>query len=84
VSKVSKSAIEGIEKVGGRVKSVYYNRLGLRVLLKPEKFHPALVPRRARPVPKDMPYYTNYENRGEFSPEIQMMEIEARQQQENE
>ena len=49
----------------------------LRVLLKPEKFEGEL-PRRARPPPKLMPYYVDYENRGEFSPQMQLQELQQR------
>ena len=64
VSKASKTAIAAIEKQGGKVTCAHYNRLGLRVLLKPEKFEGRTIPRRARPPSKLMPYYTNPENRG--------------------
>ena len=68
VSGASNSAIDAIEKCGGTIASVYYNRLGLRVLLKPEKFEGlGPLPRRARPPPKLMKYYTSDEKRGEFS-----------------
>ena len=68
VSGASNSAIDAIEKCGGTITSVYYNRLGLRVLLKPEKFEGlGPLPRRARPPPKLMKYYTSDEKRGEFS-----------------
>ena len=40
-------------------------RLGLRALLKPHTFEGPL-PRRARPKPKDMPYYTSFSNRFGF------------------
>ena len=49
----------------------------LRVLLKPEKFEGEL-PRRARPPPKLMPYYVDYENRGEFSPQMQLQELQLK------
>ena len=65
VSQASKSAIHAVEQSGGTIKTVYHNRLGLRVLLKPEKFEGNL-PRRARPPPKLMPYYVDYANRGSF------------------
>ena len=73
----SKSAIKAVEQSGGSIKTVYHNRLGLRVLLKPEKFEGEL-PRRARPPPKLMPYYVDYENRGEFSPQMQLQELQQR------
>eukprot|EP00164_Ancoracysta_twista_P010558 GFYU01015969.1.p1 GENE.GFYU01015969.1~~GFYU01015969.1.p1 ORF type:complete len:262 (-),score=60.47 GFYU01015969.1:133-918(-) len=63
VSRASKSAIEKIESAGGNVTTKYYNKLGLRALLKPEKFD-GVLPREARPPPKKAPYYESYENRG--------------------
>ena len=45
----------------------HYNRLALRLLLKPQKFV-APYPRRARPSPKLMSYYTSDEHRGYLSP----------------
>lgn len=38
VSQASKKAIEAVEKQGGCIVTAYYNRLGLKVLLKPERF----------------------------------------------
>ncbi|KAJ0403962.1 hypothetical protein P43SY_009455 [Pythium insidiosum] len=69
VSQASQTAIEAIEAAGGNITTVYFNRLGLRSLLKPHKFE--ALPQLARPAPKKMPYYTSYENRGYLSPEIQ-------------
>lgn len=108
----SASAIEAVERMGGFVTTVHYNRLALRALLKPHKFHMKpenmlaaeaaeyaaefgddeeeddgdgevdtaemdihdlhLLPRRARPPPKYMPYYTNYEKRGYLNPKVQL------------
>jgi len=51
---------------------VYHNRLGLRALLKPEKFD--IIPKAARPTPKKMDYYTRHEKRGYLSAEIQAAE----------
>jgi len=70
ISRASKSAIAAIEAAGGRVTTVYYNRLGLRTHLMPHKFEH--MPRRARPTPEIMPYYTSFENRGYLSPEMQL------------
>ena len=78
VTQASKSAIEAVEKSGGSIKTVYHNRLGLRVLLKPEKFAGKALPRRARPPPKLMPYYVDSANRGEFSPQVQLREAQRR------
>lgn len=64
VSKASQTAIEAIERQGGKVTCAHYNKLGLRVLLKPEKFEGKYVPRRAQPSSKLMPFYTSVENRG--------------------
>ena len=45
--------------------TVYFNRLGLRVMLKPHKFDPNRVPRFAQPtLLRDRPYYKSEENRG--------------------
>lgn len=45
----------------------HYNRLALRLLLKPQKFIPPY-PLRARPPPKLLAYYTSDEHRGYLSP----------------
>ncbi|RHY21838.1 hypothetical protein DYB32_009697 [Aphanomyces invadans] len=67
-------AIEAVEKAGGSIKSVYYNRLGLRALLKPHKFEGKPMPQLARPPPKKLGYYTDFEKRGYLSAEIQTQE----------
>ena len=68
VSKASQTAIQAVEKQGGRVITAHYNRLGLRVLLKPEKFEDRPLPRRALPNKKLMAYYLNPKNRFVLSP----------------
>ena len=73
ISRASAGAIEAIEKVGGEVTAVHYNRLALRALLKPEKFD--IIPKRASPPPKLMQYYTDYDNRGYLSPEVQLKKL---------
>uniref|UniRef100_A0A7S2V348 Large ribosomal subunit protein uL15/eL18 domain-containing protein n=1 Tax=Fibrocapsa japonica TaxID=94617 RepID=A0A7S2V348_9STRA len=78
VTRASKEAIKAVEEKGGSVVCSYFNRLGLRAHLFPHKFHPALVPRRAAPPPKIMPYYLDYNNRGYLSPEIQLKKIEEK------
>ena len=80
VSQASQSAIEAVEKQGGQIKSVYHNRLALRALLKPHKFEGKIVPRRAKPTPKLMSYYTDYKNRGEFSSELQLKQVTSSDQ----
>ncbi|GBG68275.1 hypothetical protein CBR_g2823 [Chara braunii] len=54
VSRVSATAKEAVEKAGGRVTRVHYNKLGLRALLKPQWFAKKgrLLPRPARPPPR--------------------------------
>jgi large subunit ribosomal protein L15 len=74
VSQASGSAIEAIEKAGGTVTCVHFNALALKSLLKPERFEGPL-PRRARPPPKLMPRYLDYDRRGYLSPEIQMRNL---------
>ena len=48
VSQASAKAIEAVEKQGGRIVTAYYNRLGLKVLLKPERFEGKLRQREGR------------------------------------
>eukprot|EP01018_Ginkgo_biloba_P001574 Gb_40473 [translate_table: standard] len=57
VSRVTVRAKEAVEAAGGSVRRVYYNKLGLRALLKPEWFEKKgrLLPRPARPPPKQLP-----------------------------
>ncbi|KAJ8607372.1 hypothetical protein CTAYLR_010774 [Chrysophaeum taylorii] len=71
VSRASKTAIEAVESAGGTVTCAHYNRLALRALLKPDKFHPLLFPKRARPPPKLMGRYLDWDERGEYSPGVQ-------------
>ncbi|XP_010520285.1 PREDICTED: uncharacterized protein LOC104799448 [Tarenaya hassleriana] len=54
VSRVTVRAKEAVEAAGGSVRRVYYNKLGLRALLKPEWFEKKgrLLPKAARPPPK--------------------------------
>ncbi|CAN7100997.1 unnamed protein product [Brassica rapa subsp. narinosa] len=54
VSRVTVRAKEVVEAAGGSVRRVYYNKLGLRALLKPEWFEKKgrLLPKAARPPPK--------------------------------
>mmetsp|Transcript_17090 Transcript_17090/g.20119 ORF Transcript_17090/g.20119 Transcript_17090/m.20119 type:complete len:245 (+) Transcript_17090:11-745(+) len=70
VSRASASAIEAIERVGGTVTTVHYNQLALRALIRPESF--LVLPKIAKPPPKLMPYYLDYQNRGFLSPEMQL------------
>ncbi|ETV74044.1 ribosomal protein L15 [Aphanomyces astaci] len=74
VSQASQGAIEAVELAGGAIKSVYFNRLGLRSLLKPHKFDGKPLPQLARPPPKKMGYYTDINKRGYLSAEIQAQE----------
>ena len=50
VTRVSARAKKAIEAAGGVVREVYFNDLGLRALLKPEKFE--TMPARAHPPPR--------------------------------
>ncbi|KAK4780326.1 hypothetical protein SAY87_016432 [Trapa incisa] len=54
VSRVTVRAKEAVEAAGGSVRKVYYNKLGLKALVKPEWFEKKgrLLPRPARPPPK--------------------------------
>ena len=59
VSQASAAAREAIERAGGSVTTVYYNKLGLRALLQPDWFAKKgrLLPRPARPPPKLAPRF---------------------------
>lgn len=70
VTRASKSAIAAVERAGGSVTSVYHNKLALRAHLRPEKF--LVLPKTAKPPPRLMPYYLDFNNRGFLSPEIQL------------
>ena len=51
ISRASKEAIQAIEGNGGKVTTVYYNKLGIKYLLKPEQFGTTKrIPRPALPV----------------------------------
>mmetsp|Transcript_21538 Transcript_21538/g.49714 ORF Transcript_21538/g.49714 Transcript_21538/m.49714 type:complete len:213 (+) Transcript_21538:447-1085(+) len=74
VSRASTAAIEALENVGGQVLTVHYNPLALRAMLKPEAFQE--IPKRAKPPPRLLPYYTNWNrNRGYLSPQAQLQEL---------
>jgi len=63
VTKATKQAIAAVENLGGKITTRYYNILGLRALLRPEKF--AKIPKFAAPVrKKDIEYYSDPKNRG--------------------
>lgn len=71
LNRASTTAIEHIEAKGGTVECVHYNRLALRVHMKPHRFQ-VFRPRQARPPPKLQPYYTSYHKRGYLNPQVQM------------
>jgi len=66
VQLATKPAIEAIERAGGKITTVYYSRLTLRGLLKPEKIlaKNRLLPRPSLPPPKLMAKYLDEEKRG--------------------
>jgi len=68
----SEGAIAAVEAAGGSVVAVHYNKLGLRGLLKPEKFEEGMLPRQARPPPKMLEFYTQFKHRGYLSQEVQL------------
>lgn len=74
-TRASARAIEKVEQAGGVVQVSWYTRLGLRALLKPEKFEGGIVPERARPPSKYIEYYTSDEQRGYLSPKMQMRKL---------
>lgn len=70
MAQASQTAIRAVEANGGSLVSSYYNALGMRALLYPHKFD--VLPRRARPKSKHMPYYLDHKNRGYLSTEMQL------------
>ena len=78
VSDATPAAIRAVENAGGTVTCAHYNRLAMRALLKPQKFLNRIYPRRARPPPKLMPRYLDFNHRGEYSPEIQLRNQQLR------
>ncbi|KAG0741671.1 hypothetical protein G6F57_007645 [Rhizopus arrhizus] len=69
VSRASQKAIEAVEKAGGKIMTRYYNALGLRSLIHPEKF--AQLPKLAAPLRKeDIKYYNDPKNRGYLAQEL--------------
>lgn len=50
ITRATKAAIEHIESIGGKLTTVYYNALGLRVLTRPERFFK--IPKFAAPTRK--------------------------------
>lgn len=76
ISRASEEAIKAIEDTGGEITTVHYNKLALRALIKPEKFD--VIPKRARPPPKLMQYYTDYDKRGYLSPEVQLKKLKEK------
>jgi len=67
VSQVSETARDAIQQAGGSVKTVYYNKLGLRALIRPEWFAKKgrVLPKAAMPPPK---LVTKFEAVGELPP----------------
>lgn len=51
VSRASQKAIEAIENAGGKIVTRYYNAIGLRSVIHPEKF--AQLPKLAAPLRKE-------------------------------
>ncbi|XP_063900279.1 uncharacterized protein LOC135121410 [Zophobas morio] len=66
ISAASKTAIEAVERNGGRIVAKYYSPLTLRALLKPEKFK--VLPKEFPPTKnKLLDFYTNPEKNGYLS-----------------
>lgn len=73
VSRASEQAISAVEEVGGEITTVHYNKLALRALLRPHKFD--VIPRQARPPPRLMEYYIDWNKRGYLSPQAEMRKV---------
>ena len=59
----SEDAINAIERQGGKITCVYFNKVGMRLHLFPERFSPP-IPRFARPPDKLLEFYADPVNRG--------------------
>lgn len=70
VQRASRSAIAAIEAAGGTIECKYYNKLGLRALLLPEKFSNG-IPRLPMPKPRMRRWYEDPDNRGILPPTIE-------------
>lgn len=67
VARASQQAIAAVERAGGKITCAYYNRIGLRALLMPEKF--TVLPRRAQPtLRKVLDWYADPAHRGNLAP----------------
>lgn len=65
MQRASKQAITAVEKSGGSIRSVYFNRRGLHAILHPEKYNVWNVQTvHAMPPPKLFKYYMQPEIRG--------------------
>eukprot|EP00794_Sanderia_malayensis_P004913 gene4913-5560_t len=63
VSLASQNAINAVERQGGEITTVYFNQLGMRLHLNPERFKPP-IPRLARPTDKLLKVYADPAKRG--------------------
>jgi large subunit ribosomal protein L15 len=72
VTRASESAVAAVESLGGTVTTIHLNKLGIRTVLRPDKFADRHMPRNARPPPKMQPYYTNWKHRGYLHPAVQI------------
>eukprot|EP01043_Picozoa_sp_COSAG02_P020678 COSAG02_NODE_1025_length_15146_cov_21.959460_10_plen_358_part_00 len=63
VSRTSAAAREAVEASGGSIETLYLNKLGMRAHLKPHKFAPELLPKRAS-IPYKMQRHYPFETHG--------------------
>jgi large subunit ribosomal protein L15 len=63
VSRTSAAAREAVESSGGSIETLYLNKLGMRAYLKPHKFAPELLPKRAT-IPYKMQRHYPFETHG--------------------
>ena len=75
----SQNAIKAIERQGGNIKCVYFDKLGLRVHLEPERFAPP-IPRPARPPNRYLKLYADPEKRGFLAREGEIEELKRQNQ----
>ncbi len=75
VTKATPAAKRLIESAGGSVKEVYFNKLGIRAHVKPEKF--VVLPRLAAPPPRLRDRYPNFASQREEHESVRASHLET-------
>jgi len=79
VSAASESAINAVERQGGNIKCVYFDKIGIRVHLQPERFAPP-IPRPARPPNRLLKLFADPAKRGFLASEEEILKLKTENQ----